>query len=201
MIAVKVLKLEETKDIAILHQMAFNNFFLTSLGTKFLSKFYGSIIKSENGVALGAYDEKNELVGFAIGAREKKGFYKNILKNNLVSLSFAASTSLIKKPKNISRLIKAFHTTETLNNDSLNYATLLSICVNPKKKGQKIGRHLLQAFESEIIEYSNGITLTTDRLNNDYVNNFYISNNYILTNQFSQGTREMNFYIKKLKNK
>lgn len=199
MIAVKILKLEETKNIAVLHQMAFNNFFLTSLGANFLNKFYGSIIKSENGVALGAYDEKNELVGFAIGAKEKKGFYKNILKNNFISLSLAASISLIKKPKNISRIIKAFLTTETANSDSLNYATLLSICVNPEKKGQKIGKHLLVAFESEIEKHSDGITLTTDRLSNDYVNKFYISNNYVLTDQFSQGNREMNFYIKKIK--
>lgn len=199
MISVKVLKLEEAKNIAVLHEIAFDNFFLTSLGTKFLSKFYSSIIKSESGIALGAYDEKNELVGFAIGARKKNGFYKNILKNNLVSLSFGASTSLIKKPKNIIRIIKSFLTNETSNSEFLNYATLLSICVNPKRKGQKIGKHLLQAFESEIEDYSDGITLTTDKLNNDYVNNFYISNKYILTDQFNQGNREMNFYIKKIK--
>lgn len=199
MITVKVLKVEETKNIALLHQMAFNNFFLTSLGTKFLNKFYASIIKSEKGVALGAYDGNNELVGFAIGATEKKGFYKNILKNNFISLSLAASTSLLGKPKNISRIIKAFFTTETSNNEYLNYATLLSICVNPEKKGQKIGKHLLQAFESEIEKYSEGISLTTDRLGNDYVNNFYISNNYILTDHFNQGNREMNFYTKKIK--
>ena len=81
----------------------------------------------------------------------------------------------------------------------MHYGCLLSICVNPEKKGQKIGKHLLQAFESEIIEFSSGITLTTDRFNNDYVNNFYVSNNYILTDQFNQGNREMNFYVKKIK--
>jgi ribosomal protein S18 acetylase RimI-like enzyme len=199
MITVRVLEVEETKNIAALHQMAFDNFFLTSLGTNFLAEFYGSIIKSRDGVAIGAYNEKSELVGFAIGAAVKKGFYKNILKNNFISLSFAASTSLIKKPKNIIRLIKSFLITETSNDNFLNYASLLSICVDPEKKGQKIGKHLLQAFESEIIKCSDGITLTTDKLNNDYVNNFYVSNDYILTGHFNQGDREMNFYVKKIK--
>lgn len=198
MITVRVLKLEETKNIAALHQLAFNTFFLTSLGSKFLSKFYGSIIKSYEGVAIGAYQD-DELVGFAIGSRKKKGFYKTILKKNFISLSLAASSSLIKKPKNINRLIKSFLTTETSDESFLNYASLLSICVNPERKGQKIGKHLLQAFESEIEKYSEGITLTTDKLNNDYVNNFYVSNNYILTNQFNQDEREMNFYVKKIK--
>lgn len=198
MITVKVLKLEETKNIAALHQLAFDTFFLTSLGSKFLSKFYGSIIKSHEGVAIGAYED-DELVGFAIGARKKKGFYKTILKKNFISLSLAACSSLIKKPRNINRLLKSFLTTETSDDSFLHYGCLLSICVNPEKKGQKIGKHLLQAFESEIIEFSSGITLTTDRFNNDYVNNFYVSNNYILTDQFNQGNREMNFYVKKIK--
>ena len=67
------------------------------------------------------------------------------------------------------------------------------------QKGQKIGKLLLEAFENETLNYSSGISLTTDKYNNDYVNNFYVSNNYILNNEFSQGNREMNFYIKKFK--
>lgn len=199
MITVRVLKLEEIKNIADLHRKAFDTFFLTSLGSNFLGKFYGSIIKSKDGIAIGAYDENNELVGFAIGSRVKKGFYKTILKNNFISLSFAASSALIKKPKNINRLIKSFLTTETANDDYLNYASLLSICVDPQKKGQKIGKQLLLAFESEIIKCSDGISLTTDQLDNDYVNHFYASNGYILADDFKQGDRQMNFYIKKIK--
>lgn len=199
MIAVRVLELKDTKNIVALHQIAFDNFFLTTLGTKFLVEFYDSIIKSRDGVAIGAYNVKNELIGFAVGTRKKKGFYKNILKNNFIKLLFAASTSLIKRPKNIIRLIKSFWTTETSNDNFLNYASLLSICVNPENKGQKIGKHLLLEFETEVIKNSDGITLTTDKLNNDYVNNFYLSNNYILTDNFNQGNREMNFYVKKIK--
>jgi len=194
---VKNLKLEEINNIVALHEKAFNNFFLTSLGTKFLKKFYASIIKSSDGIAIGAFDETNQLVGFAIGAKVKNGFYKNILKKNFVSLSLAASLNLIKKPQSISRLLKSFTTKETSNNDFQNYGTLLSICVNPHKTGQKIGQKMLVAFETEIFKYNTGITLTTDKLNNDYVNNFYLSNNYILADQFNQGDREMNYYIKK----
>ena len=82
MITVKVLKLEETKNIAALHQLAFDTFFLTSLGSKFLSKFYGSIIKSHEGVAIGAYED-DELVGFAIGARKKKRILQDYFKKKL----------------------------------------------------------------------------------------------------------------------
>jgi ribosomal protein S18 acetylase RimI-like enzyme len=199
MITVKILELEEINNIVALHEKAFNSFFLTSLGTKFLNKFYTSVIKNNDSIAIGAFDETNQLVGFAIGAKVKNGFYKNILKKNFVSLSIAASLNLIKKPKNIQRLLKSFTSKETSNNDFQNYGTLLSICVDPNKTGQKIGQKMLVAFETEIVKYNIGITLTTDRMNNDYVNNFYLSNNYILSDHFNQGNREMNYYIKKIK--
>jgi hypothetical protein len=199
MVSIKALKIEDIKNISTLHQIAFKNFFLTSLGYNFLKKFYTSILRSKNGIAIGAFDENNELLGFAIGAKTKNEFYKSLLKNNFTSLLFSASFNLLKQPSNIKRLLQSFLTLETSKKEFINYATLLSICVNPDKKGQKIGRLLLEAFENETLNYSKGISLTTDKYDNDYVNNFYISNNYILNNEFSQGKREMNFYIKKFK--
>lgn len=199
MITLKALKTEDVKNITILHQIAFKNFFLTSLGSDFLTKFYASIFRSKDGIAIGAFNNSNELVGFAIGAKTKKGFYKSLLKNNFIPLLFSAFLNLLKQPLKIKRLLQSFLTSETSNEEIIDYATLLSICVNPDKKGQKIGKLLLEEFENETLIYSKGISLTTDKYNNDYVNNFYISNNYILNNEFSQGNRKMNFYIKKFK--
>jgi hypothetical protein len=199
MVTIKALKIEDIKTISILHQIAFKNFFLTTLGYNFLIQFYTSILRSKDGIAIGAFGENNELVGFAIGAKTKKGFYKSLLKNNFTSLLFSASLNLIKQPYKIQRLLQSFLTSESSNEEYINYATLLSICVDPDKKGQKIGKHLLKSFENEILNSSSGISLTTDKYDNDYVNNFYLLNNYILNNEFSQGKREMNFYIKKFK--
>lgn len=199
MITLKALKTEDVKNITILHQIAFKNFFLTSLGCDFLTKFYASIFRSKDGIAIGAFDNNNELVGFAIGAKTKNGFYKSLLNNNFIPLLFSAFFNLLKQPLKIKRLLQSFLTSETSNEEFIDYATLLSICVNPDKKGQKIGKLLLEEFENEALIYSKGISLTTDKYNNDYVNNFYVSNNYILNNEFSQGNRKMNFYIKKFK--
>lgn len=199
MITIKSLKTEDIKNISILHQIAFKNFFLTSLGPDFLIQFYTSILRSKDGIAIGAFDNNNKLVGFAIGANTKNGFYKSLLKNNFIPLLFSAFFNLLKQPLKIKRLLQSLLTSETSNEEFIDYATLLSICVDPDKKGQKIGKLLLEAFENETLNYSKGISLTTDKYDNDYVNNFYISNNYILNNEFSQGNREMNFYIKKFK--
>jgi ribosomal protein S18 acetylase RimI-like enzyme len=196
---IRDLNISDVSIIAEIHEKSFKEFFLTSLGFNFLTKFYASIIRSKEGIAIGAFNDNNELVGFAVGAKKKKGFYKSLLKNNFTSLLISASLNLIKQPHKIKRLLQSFLTSESSNDEYINYATLLSICVDPEKKGQKIGKLLLESFENEILNSSLGISLTTDKYNNDYVNNFYLSNNYILNNEFKQGNREMNFYIKKIK--
>ena len=197
MMTLKELKAKDARTIAILHEVAFENFFLTSLGLEFLTRFYKSIIVSNDGMALGAFDEKNDLVGFAIGAKAKNEFYKTLLIKNFISLFFSAILELLKQPIKIQRLIRSLQSSESSNFEYGKYATLLSICVNPNHKGQKVGKFLLKAFESEAKKFSAGISLTTDKYRNEYVNNFYILNGYTLTYNFSQGSREMNFYIKK----
>lgn len=199
MLVISKLRKEDVKCIADLHQKGFDNFFLTSLGSDFLQEFYCSIIKSSNSIAIGAFDENENLVGFAVGAKTKKGFYKELLRSNFFPLLISAAHSLFANPAKIYRLAKSFFTKETSNEDYLNSATLLSICVDPQKKGLKIGKCLLQSYETEVKKISDSITLTTDALNNHYVNSFYVSNKYVLADSFKQGNREMNFYIKKLK--
>lgn len=192
-------KLDSTKinQIATIHQNAFENFFLTSLGHKFLCTFYLSIINSDKGIAIGAYED-DLLVGFAIGAKSKEGFYTQLLRSNFFALFYSAAKPLLFAPSKIFKLLKSFLTKETLDSEYLKYASLLSICVKFDKKGDNIGKKLLLEFELEAKKYSNGVTLTTDRDQNDYVNNFYSKNNYVLRNTFSQGSREMNFYSKKI---
>lgn len=195
----KIIKLsgKDSLKIAEIHLKSFDGFFLTSLGKSFLNKFYLSIINNDGSIVIGIIED-NEIVGFAVGAKVKKGFYKSLLRYNSITLLLSASNSLLKSPYKIFKLLQSFFSKESPNVEYLNYATLLSICVSPEKKGQKLGKLLLEAFELEVSKYNDGISLTTDHLNNDYVNNFYKSNSYTLVNQFNQGNRIMNFYIKKI---
>lgn len=197
MISLRTININETIQISNIHQSAFQNFFLTSLGHNFLCAFYKSIIKSDNSIAIGAYED-NLLIGFAIGAKSKEGFYTQILKSNFLLLFYSAARPLFFSPSKIFRLAKSFFIKETLESDYLKYASLLSICIKTDKKGSNIGKKLLLEFELEAKKFSKGVTLTTDKYQNDYVNDFYIKNNYILRNSFRQGCREMNFYTKKI---
>lgn len=190
------LSIYDAPKIAEIHLNSFKGFFLTSLGKKFLIKFYSSIIKSSQGVVIGLIYEK-ELIGFAVGAKIKKGFYKSIFINNFFSLLFSCFSNLIRKPSKIIKLIQSLLTEKNFNIDYSNSGTLLSICVSPTVSNKGFGKILLKEFEKEIFKYNNVITLTTDNINNQYVNNFYINNGYILDAEFFQGNRKMNLYIKK----
>jgi len=195
---VKELSIRDSYQMAEIHLNSFKGFFLSSLGKTFLWRFYKAILKNDKGIAIGIFYE-NKLVGFAVGAQSKSGFYKNLLIRNFIPLALSASVNLLKSPRKIKTLIQTLLSSESAEEKYMSYATLLSICVSPEKKGQKVGKLLLEAFEIEVLKYNTGVSLTTDSLNNEYVNKFYSSNHYVLVNQYKQGKREMNFYVKKLK--
>ena len=64
---------DDTETVVRLHQAAFKNFFLTSLGTKFLELYYKTFITSENSAFFCA-EKGNEVVGYSACAYQSRGF-------------------------------------------------------------------------------------------------------------------------------
>lgn len=192
---VKKLSINDVEIVAKLHQRAFSNFFLTKLGYKFLVNFYKSILKNSVSINIGLFDN-NSLIGFAVGSKHSKSFYKNILIRNFVKLGFSAIVPLLLNPNNIVRLITSFISINKSNLDIVDSAVLLSICIDPNYASQGYGKILLIEFENIAFEDNNVITLTTDSDDNVFVNAFYVRNEYKLHHFFSQGKRKMNYYTK-----
>ncbi len=195
---IKELSINDVEAVAKLHQKAFSNFFLTKLGNNFLVKFYESILDNSDLINIGLFD--NELlIGFAVGSKHSKSFYKNILKGNFIKLGFSAILTLISNPTYIVRLLTSFTSISKSNVEFIDYSVLLSICVDPNCASKGYGKILLMEFEKTAFKYSNIITLTTDTDDNDYVKAFYVKNEYELHHSFYQGKRKMNYYIKNMK--
>ena len=183
--------------IASLHLKSFKGFLLSKLGFKFLNIFYESILKNNDCIGIGVF-ENNLLIGFAIGSKNKNNFYKRILIENFVSFLKIILVSSIFKPILLLRLLVSFKSSSNNDmNNELNSAILLSICIDPSKESKGIGRSLLIKFEDSVFKHVQSIILTTDAVNNSGVNNFYVKNKYELCNSFFQGNRLMNRYIKK----
>jgi ribosomal protein S18 acetylase RimI-like enzyme len=187
----------DCRQIANLHGRAFQSFFLTSLGERFLLFFYRSIILDPNGMAIGLFEEE-QLLAFAVGTVKQDGFYKRLLKKNFFRLGIAAIPSLLMNPKKIVRLTRNLSSKESSDPDQEieNTACLLSICVDPAKGSKGYGKQVLREFEKQVFTRSKKICLTTDAEKNDQVNNFYRANNYLLLKSFYNADRKMNLYYK-----
>lgn len=195
---IKDLRKEDAKMIAKLHIVAFPNFFLTSLGVRFLCTFYEKTLKSKNGLGVGVFKDE-ELIAFAIGSNQSIGFYKSLVISDGLSLLIAAFPALIFKPKSVLRIIKNI----LGSNEGFQIvegAWLLSICTDPKYQGVGISQQCLLAFEKLCLGKSiKKIWLTTDNQENERANQFYKKMNYQLKNTFSNSNkRKMNLYTKTL---
>lgn len=194
---IRSLSSKDALQIAKLHHNSFPNFFLTSLGKKFLTVFYKSVLDSADGYGIGIF-ENNNLLGFAIGTTKPNGFYKRIAKKNFLPLSIAAIPSFVSHPKKVIQLIQSLRSQNYSIDDDT--GVLLSICTLSESQNKGLGSKVINAFE-EITKQKKlqNLALTTDFEKNEAANKFYQKKSYILKEHFyTRNGRKMNLYIKKL---
>ncbi|WP_026348670.1 GNAT family N-acetyltransferase [Eudoraea adriatica] len=193
------LNINQISKVVELHELAFKGFFLTELGTSFLNQYYKSVIQSEKALNLGVFDENSKLLGFAITAKNSKGFNKSIIKQNFLGFLGIAFKLLILKPKAIYRLfINLEKKSPDIKDDKGNYSELLSIATHPNKQGLGIGKKLLIETEKQLkSEGYDKLALTTDYHNNIDVIRFYEKSGYSIYYDFiTYPTRKMYKLIK-----
>lgn len=187
------------------HQAAFQGFFLTSLGTRFLREYYATVMSYRRGILLvnlaTEADEvkPGEINGFVAGFIAPADFYSH-LRTRRGALAISVLPALIKSPSLLSRLMQNMsqagnkamggeHEQEAL-------CELSSIGVDPQCAGQGIGKRLAAAFHEHA--QKNGarrVVLTTDAQGNDTVNAFYRSLGYEIARTFeAPGQRQMHEY-------
>ena len=170
---------QDVEAIVRIHLDAFKNFFLSSLGKKFLKLYYFSFIKSKRSVIYCA-KEDNILIGFSACSYQSKGFNKNLIKENVFRYGYEFFRLLLTRPSSLLRLMRNMNknsNTIRLQDDG-NYAELYSIAVSPTCQGKGIGRLLLLKTENDIQCYNQLISLTTDYYNNEKTISFYHSLGY-----------------------
>lgn len=171
--------IEDVEAIVKIHEQAFPDFFLTTLGAKFLNLYYRCLCKSKNAVTLCA-EENGMLVGFAMCSYVSHGFNTLLIKRNLYKFGQMAIYLLFTNPKAVLRLVKNLDkkSNESIVDDKGEYAELYSIAVLPNHQGMGIGKSLLMAIEKDVIKHNGTISLTTDYYDNDKTIGFYHSLGY-----------------------
>lgn len=167
-------KSTDVNDIVKIHQEAFKDFFLSSLGERFLRIYYSSFIKSNDGVVLCAKKNDN-LIGFSACSYMSRGFNSSLILHNLAKFGIEIFMLLFSKPKALVRLAKNMNkeSDDTTIDDKGDYAELYSIAVSPSCQGEGVGKKLISATEEVVKKHNDSISLTTDFYNNDKTIAFY----------------------------
>jgi ribosomal protein S18 acetylase RimI-like enzyme len=176
--------------IVQVHLQSFPNFFLTSLGKRFLSEYYNIYIQYEH-IAFVVEDSGN-IEGFVVGTNSSESFYKD-LKSNIRHFLIPIMTNVLN-PKLIYKIANRVYSVlfkKRVNEELKKYKDineLTSIGVSPSDQKKGIGCILLRAYEEYCLnEKVKGIYLTTDAESNDSVLNFYKKSGFEIDLTFYQG--------------
>ena len=168
--------------IAELHLKSFNDFFLSSLGKRFLETFYKACINNPDAIAVVCTTEEGVTTGFALISLKSKGFYRNILVNNFFAFSMEAARLMFSRPRALLRL--ALNLSKS-GSDAGDATELLSIASLPEYSGRGVGKLLIETIENNLKDHQcNAITLTTDYYDNDKVIDFYRRRGYEIDGDF-----------------
>ena len=114
-----------------IHQAAFENFFLTFLGARFLRLLYGEAVRLDE-IALVA-EMDGEVMALVMGSAHPGAFYKKLIKRRLFAFGSAAVPAVLRQPSVAMRVGRAVLTPRTAAKLS-GTATLMSLAVAPSAR-------------------------------------------------------------------
>lgn len=178
MIAIQKATANDIDAIVRIHEAAFPDFFLTSLGAGFLKLFYTSVMNHKDGVLLVCENEER-VIGFCAGTMLSSGFNSKLIKANIWAYMLASLRILFTRPMSLVHLMKNMSKEESSQGDKGQYAELLSIGVDPTVQRSGGGTAMLKSLEEEVkARGGKNLSLTTDFNDNEKAIFFYKSLGY-----------------------
>ena len=175
---------QDVREVVVIHQSAFPDFFLTHLGPDFLKLYYKSFISETDSTCLVAIHD-GDIVGFSTTANKSRGFNTGLIKKHFLSFMLMGFKILFTNPQSIVRLVKNFSKREGGIEDDGNYAELYSIGVLSENQGVGIGKLLLKETEVRLREKEvKSLSLTTDYYNNEAAIGFYTKQGFDVLYEF-----------------
>lgn len=192
---IRKLQMSDVCHVVAVHLSSFPGFFLSFLGSRFLSLFYSGICNAPEGIVFVYLNDAGVPAGFVAGTSNPGGFYSRLLKRDWLKFALASIVPVLKKPSVIGRVARAVShpSGNPIGND---IAGLFSIGVLPELQGTGAGKKLVQAFLNEAKQRGcKRVFLTTDRDNNEAVNSFYEKLGFEIERQYvTPEGRRMNEY-------
>lgn len=188
----------DVPTVTAIHLITFPDFFLTSLGNKFLRELYSCFLSHPSGIFFVAED-RGKVVGFVAGTSSPETYFPEIRKRRGLFFLLSVIPAVLRNPMVVIRkLYKAVFYRGDKPVELGHGALLSSIGVMPAVLGNGVGRKLLEQFEIEAFSRGVGfVYLTTDEVGNERVNAFYCKCGYYEDCRFfQQVNRAMLRYVK-----
>ena len=182
---------------AEVHSRVFPQFFLTTLGTRFLRQLYISIVADESAFGFVTRDVATGLVtGVVTGTVEPEGYYRRMMTRRAWSFAWAALPALLMRPWLLPGLVRRLRFRGRPPPGG-HRAYLTVIAVDSAVQGEGLGRRLLAAWTEESRARGvDGMYLATDADDNDAVNAFYLNCGWALESTYASfEDRRMNRYV------
>ncbi len=173
--ALRPISAEGLSAVAAVHLAAFEGFYLSALGDRFLREDYARLLEYRGGILVGAFSGE-DLVGFVAGFVAPDDFYRT-LKRQRIRLVIASLPALARRPSRIMAFIANYRRVRRLVCTPAGQRTTAELCslaVRPKSAGRGIGKRLVREFCVVASRLgADQVILTTDADDNVRVNAFY----------------------------
>ena len=195
--------IKDIEQVARIHISAFPDFFLTQLGSRFLSVMYRAFLLNPASVFVVCQRVDGNLCGFAVGALQSGPRDRRLALQFFPKFIWAIIPALLRRPFWIAQRIWArFFETSEAPVVSDQAVMLRSIGVSPEAQGGGVAVALLSSFERMGLSLGGKeVALTTDVENNERAQGFYRKQGYEVKAQFCQdGDRQMYLMTKNIGN-
>ena len=159
---------QHVQEVAALHEVCFEGYYLTRLGSRFLRTMYGWYVESPQAIALVAVEAGDHVVGFVAGTTRADTYHSSLFRERGGALLAALAWRAVSNPLETIRLVwerkdlarravpsmlsQGSQTREAPgggSDDGPETASLVSIGVEPSQRLSGIGRRLSELFLQE----------------------------------------------------
>lgn len=194
---IREMKPSDLGAVVAVHKKAFDGFFLTRMGPRFLRAYYQAVLDFETSIALVAHEiDSNCVLGFAVGFSDPQGFY-TLFGQRRKRMLPAILLAVVRDLGLVPQILRNMRRVEAQAEQPLVAVELSSIAVGVPGSG--VGGALLEAFMDKArSKGSDRVILTTDANGNDSVRGFYEACGFRLEGTETRGARELCCYFREL---
>jgi|GEM_PF-1237196 len=141
--SVRTMTLSDVDAVVHIHATALPDYFLTSLGPRFLALYYREVVRSPLGISL-VFVRDGRVVGFVTGELRPGTFYRQLFLRRWFAFGFYALGAAMRRPRILLRIGRELgHRVEAPRGEEV--ARLASLAVLPEVAGRGYGLALVAA--------------------------------------------------------